>query len=315
MFDALKSSMFLLDTDASLFTVGGVLNQIQDNWEVVRQTESPAGSAPVLCYSPGNACHCYDVQPFSFVPSWCSAYLIHRPPVHLVVQKFRNSDGMLAWWYLLLAQFSVLSMSDPMQLFGMFGVQVPVSSSGSDGTRFGWSPVGQSSYGYFGNRFVLVIVECFSRWTEACPLPKQDGSCRRRCICPVDHLSIRYAGGNPFGSGPRIKQFNRTLLMKVAMFLREHSNDWDDLLPAVMIAYRSSGHKSTGFSPYHLMFVKGSTIPIDTGLPLRNTEAADPIQNPTLSGYETLLNWLTTKCVPTQVRLCSDRNDFMISGL
>ena len=22
-----------------------------------------------------------------------------------------------------------------------------------------------------GNRYVLVIVDCFSRWTEACPLP------------------------------------------------------------------------------------------------------------------------------------------------
>ena len=24
-----------------------------------------------------------------------------------------------------------------------------------------------------GNRYVLVIVDCFSRWTEACPLPNK----------------------------------------------------------------------------------------------------------------------------------------------
>ena len=34
-----------------------------------------------------------------------------------------------------------------------------------------------------------------------------------------------------------------------------------------------------------------------------------------LSGYETLLNWLATKWVPTRARLCIDRNVFMISGL
>ena len=42
-----------------------------------------------------------------------------------------------------------------------------------------------------GNRYVLVIVDCFSRWTEACPLP-----CR--CIFPVECLPVWYAGRHPF---------------------------------------------------------------------------------------------------------------------
>ena len=42
--------------------------------------------------------------------------------------------------------------------------------------------------------------------------------------------------------------------MLLAMFVREHQDDWDDLLPAIMMAYRSSVHESTGFSPYRLMF-------------------------------------------------------------
>ena len=32
-----------------------------------------------------------------------------------------------------------------------------------------------------------------------------------------------------------VKGFNRTLLMLLAMFAGEHRDDWDDLLPAVMI--------------------------------------------------------------------------------
>ena len=51
----------------------------------------------------------------------------------------------------------------------------------------------------------------------------------------------------------------------LAMFVGEHRNDWDDLLPAVMIAYRSSVHESTGFSPYQLMFGEECTLPMDVG--------------------------------------------------
>ena len=49
-----------------------------------------------------------------------------------------------------------------------------------------------------------------------------------------------------------VERFNRTLLL--AMFAGEHKDDWDDFLPPVMMAYRSSVHESMGFSPYRLMF-------------------------------------------------------------
>ena len=51
-----------------------------------------------------------------------------------------------------------------------------------------------------------------------------------------------------------VERFNRTWLMMLAMFVGENRDDWDDLLPAVMMAYSSSVHESTGFSPYRLMF-------------------------------------------------------------
>ena len=51
-----------------------------------------------------------------------------------------------------------------------------------------------------------------------------------------------------------VERFNRTLLMMLAMFAGEHRDDWDDLLPPVMMAYRLSIHESMGFSPYRLMF-------------------------------------------------------------
>ena len=48
--------------------------------------------------------------------------------------------------------------------------------------------------------------------------------------------------------------------MMLAMFAGENRDDWDDLLPAVMMAYHSSVHESTGYSPYRLMFGEECTL-------------------------------------------------------
>ena len=54
-----------------------------------------------------------------------------------------------------------------------------------------------------------------------------------------------------------VERFNRKLLMMLAMFAGGgggHCDDWDDLLPTVMMVYRLSVYDSTCFSPYRLMF-------------------------------------------------------------
>ena len=61
-----------------------------------------------------------------------------------------------------------------------------------------------------------------------------------------------------------VERLNRTLLMMLAMFASENKDwDWDDLLPAAMMAYRSSVHESTGFSPYRFIFREECTLLMD----------------------------------------------------
>ena len=160
-----------------------------------------------------------------------------------------------------------------------------------------------------GNRYVLVMVDCFSRWTEACPLPDKTAlavtdaffhhivchfgmpmvthsdqgrslrtkSCRRCVLCVV-HTKIRTTPYHPESDG-LVERFNRTLLMMLAMFAGENQDNWADLLPAVMMAYRSSVHESMDFSPYRLMFGEECTLPMDIGLPWQESDLPDPISS------------------------------------
>ena len=161
-----------------------------------------------------------------------------------------------------------------------------------------------------GNRYVLVMVDCFSRWTEACPLPDKTAQsvadaffsqivCRfgmpmvihsdqgrefenrimqELCILCGSHKT-RTTPYHPQSDG-LVERFNRTLLMMLAMFASKIREDWDDLLPAVMMVYRSNVHESTGFSPYRLMFGEECTLPIDIGPPKQQLDLPDSISSP-----------------------------------
>ena len=157
------------------------------------------------------------------------------------------------------------------------------------------------------NRYVLVIVDCFSRWTEACPLPNKMGVAIADAfflliICHFgmtvvihseqgrefeNHLMLELGlllgehrtctfPYHPVSDG-LVDQFNHTFLMMLAMFAGEDRDDRDDLLPAVMMAYRSSILESTSFSPYRLMFGEECTLPMDVALPRCDTDSVDPI--------------------------------------
>ena len=156
-----------------------------------------------------------------------------------------------------------------------------------------------------GNRYVLVIVDCFSRWTEACPLPNKTAlavadAFFQLIVCRFGMPAVIHSDqGREFdnhlmqelclllgahktrttSSDGLVEIFNRTLHMLLAMFVGEHRDDWDDLLPAVMMAYWSSVNESTGFSLYRLMFGEECTLPMDVGLPRRTQDLLDPIKN------------------------------------
>ena len=119
-----------------------------------------------------------------------------------------------------------------------------------------------------GNLYVLVMVDCLSRWMEAGPLSNKTAlavadAFFQLIVCQFGMSAVIHSDqGQEFenhlmqelclllgahktrttlyhpASDGLVERFNRTLPMLLAMFAGEHHDDWDDLLPAVMMAYR-----------------------------------------------------------------------------
>ena len=144
-----------------------------------------------------------------------------------------------------------------------------------------------------GFRYILVIADYFSKWTEAFPI--KDKCADTVADVLVDRIILRFGmplvihsdQGREFENGlmkiivqlawmcqdaygtlsPRtdgmVEQFNRTCLMMLSMFVNDRRDNWHELLPFVMHAYRTSVHESTGYSPVRLMLGEECSLPQD----------------------------------------------------
>lgn len=152
------------------------------------------------------------------------------------------------------------------------------------------------------NKYIVVIGDYFSKWTEAFPLPNQEAEtvakllveqwvCRFGApriihtdqgrnfesrlfkeVCQL--LNIYKTSTSPYHpqSDGMIERFNRTLASMLSLFVDDNQANWDILLPYVMMAYRSSVHSSTGFTPYKVFFGKEIVLPVDVMLNLGDGE-------------------------------------------
>ena len=105
-----ENDRFILDTDASLFAVRGILNQIQGDREVVIACARRSLRLSQRRY-------CTTRREMFAAVTMCTHFRSYLRGAQFTLrtdhrllrwlQKFRNSDGKLAQWYMLLGQFSV----------------------------------------------------------------------------------------------------------------------------------------------------------------------------------------------------------------
>ena len=143
-----------------------------------------------------------------------------------------------------------------------------------------------------GNRFILVMTDMFTKWTEAVTIPNQESVTVSKAfidnfICKFgaplqlhsdqgrnfeselfkeicSHLGIdktRTTSFRPQSNGG-VERFNRTLAAMLSVYCEKNQNTWDDFLQPVMMAYRSSVHKSTLKTPNSMVFGREITLPL-----------------------------------------------------
>ena len=195
-----------------------------------------------------------------------------------------------------------------------------------------------------GNRYVLVMADCFSRRTEACPLPDKTALSVADAIC--QHVVCRFGmpsvihsdqgrefenkvmqelcllcGAHKTRTTPYhpesdglVERLNRTLLMMLAMFVGENKDDWDDLLPAVMMGHRSSVHESTGLVRICSCLAKNAHCRWISACHdgIRNRRIRFLAHMP--SGFGMRWRWRLIRFVDIRARQFNARRGYMIKG-
>ncbi|KXJ06192.1 Retrovirus-related Pol polyprotein from transposon 412 [Exaiptasia diaphana] len=145
-----------------------------------------------------------------------------------------------------------------------------------------------------GNSYILTVQCSFTKWAEAYPLRNQTAkTCANKIvnewiarygvpdslhsdqgrnfesnlfkeICDIlDIKKTRTTAYHPAGNG-QVENFNKTVKgLLQAKIDEDVTNTWDEHIGACMMAYRSSIHQSTGYTPFHLMFGREMRLPLD----------------------------------------------------
>jgi hypothetical protein len=64
-----------------------------------------------------------------------------------------------------------------------------------------------------------------------------------------------------------VERFNRTLEECIAKLVSNEGKEWDNFVDAVLFAYRTKKHKTTGFTPFYLIYGRQATLPIELKIP------------------------------------------------
>ncbi|XP_061189572.1 uncharacterized protein K02A2.6-like [Saccostrea echinata] len=144
-----------------------------------------------------------------------------------------------------------------------------------------------------GNRYILVMIDCFTKWTEAIAIPDQEAEtvittfvneivCRFgtplqvhsdqgrnfeskafKEMCELLHIDkTRTSSMRPQANGS-VERFNRTLATMLTMYCEHNQKIWDKYLPQVMMAYRASIHSSINTTPNLMMLGRNVNLPLE----------------------------------------------------
>ena len=144
-----------------------------------------------------------------------------------------------------------------------------------------------------GNTYILTVIDHFTKWVELFPMRNQEASTVAKLLvdrvicqhgCPLQILTdqgpnfeselfqqlnqmleidkVRTTAYKPSTNG-NIERFHSTLHSMMAKLIDTKHRHWDDWLPSIAFAYRTSVNEVTGYTPFYLMFGREARIPAD----------------------------------------------------
>ncbi|VDH89711.1 Hypothetical predicted protein [Mytilus galloprovincialis] len=153
--------------------------------------------------------------------------------------------------------------------------------------------IGPLPISYKNNKYALIVTDYFTKWVEGFPMPDMETTTIVDNL--VNHFFCRFGipcqmhsdQGRQFESGlfkelcaklkidktrttsfrPQsnglVERYNRTLENTISKYISKNQRDWDEQLPWALMAYNSSEHETTKFSPSMLMLGREIQLPVD----------------------------------------------------
>ena len=97
-----------------------------------------------------------------------------------------------------------------------------------------------------------------------------DGAVFKGLCDLIDAAKTRTTLYHPQGHG-QVERLNKSLVETLCKLISDHRRDWADFVPKAVVAYNTSVHESTGFTPYRLMFGREAILPLDAVLKLETS--------------------------------------------
>ena len=161
--------------------------------------------------------------------------------------------------------------------------------------------VGPTPRSTSGHEWLLVVSDHFTKFAQAFPVRNTSAVtlakkvmdeyiCRFGCfeglhsdqganvdgavfkgLCDlIDAAKTRTTPYHPQGDG-QVERLNKSLVKILSKLISDHRRDWADFVPKAVLAYNTSVHESTGFTPYRLMFGREAILPVDALLRFETT--------------------------------------------
>ena len=101
-------------------------------------------------------------------------------------------------------------------------------------------------------------------------------------ICVLFNMDKTRTSPYHLESDGMVERMNCTLPNMLGKYVSDHQCDWDEHLPLIMIAYRSSVHASTQYTSSYLFFGHEVRLPVDVMFrrhPNHDPEVSDYVRN------------------------------------